>query len=147
MKTQVKPLNKFLLGLGKIVGYVSIAYLANFMVTEWFFGGVNPLLEFSSIGISKIDEDDSKIRDELGVAFEVCKKDLSDSSVVYQFPDTFYQAWNLDEGRFLIQSRVYTSEDSGSSVVANLMCRVLKTEDNEYLATHWTVQGIQVSML
>ncbi|MCI0653912.1 MAG: hypothetical protein L0Y39_05480 [Methylococcaceae bacterium] len=146
MKTLVKQLNKFLLGLGTVVAYVAIAYLANLLVAE-SFGGVNPLVEFTSIGISKIDPGDSKVRDDLSVAFEACKKDLPHSRVAYEFPDRSYQAWNLDEGRFLIQSKVYTSEDSGSSVAANLMCRVLKMEDNEYLATHWTVQKIQVNML
>lgn len=146
MKTQVKQLNKFLLGMGKVVAYVLLAYLANFLVVE-SFGGVNPLIEFSSIGIAQIDPDDRKAMDELGVAYEACKKDLTYSSAIYEFPDRSYQAWNLDEGRFLILSKVYMSANSGSSEAANLMCKVQKTEDNEYLATHWTVRGIQVSML
>ncbi|MGH8474410.1 MAG: hypothetical protein ACRER2_01330 [Methylococcales bacterium] len=146
MKTHVQQLNKFLLGLGTIVGFVLTAYLANFLVAE-SFNRVNPLIEFSSIAMSRVNFDDSKNQKELGMALEACKKDLANSRVAYEFPDSSYQAWNLDQGRFLIQSRVYASENPGPSLAANLSCRVLKTQDAEYFATHWTVQGIQVNRL
>jgi len=146
MKTQANKLNSFLFKLIKLVGFVSIAYLANLFVTEWF-GGVNPLIEFSSVGLSKIESTDSKNRIGLGVAYHVCKDNLSHSSDPYEFVDESYQAWNLSGGRFLIQTRVYTSSDSGLPVAANLICRLLKTEDEELLATNWRVQGIQVNIL
>lgn len=146
MKTQVNKLNSFLLKLVKVVGFVSIAYLANLFVTEWF-GGVNPLIEFSSVGLSKIESTDSKNRIGLGVAYHACKDNLSHSSDVYEFIDDSYQAWNLSGGRFLIQTRVYSTGDSGLPVAANLMCRLVKTEGEELLATNWQVQGIQLNIL
>lgn len=139
-------MNVFLLGLIKLVAYVSIAYLANLLVAEWV-GGVNPLIEFSSAGFSKIESSDTKDRVGLGVAYQACKDDLGDSTRAYEFLDESYEAWNLSDGRFLIESRVYTSAETGSSVAGNLLCRVLKTEDNEVFATHWKVQGVQVSIL
>ena len=144
-KGLVKQLNRFLFGLIRLAAFVSIAYLANLAVAEWF-GGVNPLLEFSTSGISKIESDDSKNQAGLGLAFQACKDDL-DGSLTYEFPDASYDAWNLSDGRFLIESRIYTTVRAGSSVPANLLCRVIKTEDNEYLATRWQVQGIQISLL
>ncbi|MGH8549652.1 MAG: hypothetical protein ACRERU_13830 [Methylococcales bacterium] len=146
MKTPLNQLNALLLGLIKLVGFVSIAYLANLLVAEWY-GGVNPLIEFSSSGFSKIESADTKNRAGLGVAYRACKEDLGKSSQSYEFPDESYEAWNLSDGRFLIESRIVTSAESGSSVAANLLCRVLKTEDNEYFAIHWQVQGIQISIL
>ena len=146
MKTQMNRLNAFLYGVISIVGFVSIAYLANLLVAEWF-GGVNPLLEFSTGGFSKIESSDTKNRSGLGVAYQACKEDLGKTPGAFEFPDDSYEAWDLSEGRFLIETRIYTHAGPERSRAANLLCRVLKTEDNEYFAVHWTVQGIQVSVL
>jgi hypothetical protein len=146
MKTPVTHLNAFLLGLIKLVGFVSVAYLVNLLVAEWV-GGVNPLVEFSSAAFTKIESADSRNRVGLGVAYQACKEDLGKSRGSYEFPNEFYQAWNLSDGRFLIESRIVAATESGFPVMANLLCRVLKTEDSEYFAVHWKVQGIQISIL
>lgn len=130
----------------KFVGFVSIVYLVNLFVVE-SFGGVNPLVEFSSSALSRIESEDTKNRAGLGVAYQACKDELRKSTESYEFPDESYEAWNLSDGRFLIESRIVSPTRSGSSATANLLCRVLKTEDSAYFAIHWKVQGIQISVL
>ncbi len=146
MKTRLDHLNIFLLSLIRLAGFISLAYLVSLLVTEWY-GGVNPLIEFSSTGFSRIESTDTKNRAGLGVAYQACKDNLGKSTGSYEFLDETYEAWNLSDGRFLIESSILTATESGSPVRANLLCRVLKTQDDEYFATHWKVQGIQISIL
>lgn len=128
----------------RIVGYIGLAFLANGLVNE-FFGGVNPLLEYSSGSIVKIDTIDGKNKAGLGLAYQACKDDLGRIKDNYEFPDQSFEAWNLNEGSYLIESRIYTSTAPGTSTAGNLLCKVLKTEDHEYLAVHWKVQGTQIN--
>ncbi|MGR9105572.1 MAG: hypothetical protein ACU843_01460 [Gammaproteobacteria bacterium] len=146
MKTKAKHSNRIVLQIFRLAGFVLLAFLVNLGVAQWF-GGVNPLLEFSTGGISKIESAASKNTAGLGAAYQICKAGLVEPPGTYEFPDESYEAWDLSEGRFLIESRVYQHSDSGLFRVANLLCRVLKTEDNDYLAVHWEIQGIQVKLL
>ncbi len=146
MKTKSNKFNAFLIKLLTIVTFVSIAYLANLFVTEWF-GGVNPFIEFSSTGFSKIESEDSRHRAGLETAFNACKNTLNNTRGSYEFLDESYQAWDLSNGRFMIQSKIYRSTDTGSSMPAKLICRILKTEDENFLITKWEIQGVQVSLM
>lgn len=146
LNTPVNKLNQFLRQLLKVAGFVSGAYLVTLFVVE-SFGGVNPLVEYSSSGFSRIESAATKNKTGLGVAYQACKNDLANSVDSFEFPDDSYQAWNLSGGRFLIESRIFTSTETGSPVAANFLCRVLKTEENEDFVVHWKVQDIQIGTL
>lgn len=135
-----------LLKLVRIACFMFAAYIANAFV-GLLSGGVNPFVEFSFGGITRVDTRDSRNSEPLFLAYQACRNSLEpEDSGQIEFPDERYQAWNLYDGNYLLKTRIYQYQ-SGHPEFGTMMCRVHQYEDEVSLQMKWEVSGIQISLI